>query len=196
MLFAEPWWVNFFILVPLLAYYCWKDRGLAISKRTLIVTAFFGIAFGYVEASVVVYLRAATGLLPGYGGTLSEVAKLSSGVYQNAYLLGELPGSLLTVEIAREVATMIMLLSVAFLTVGAARERWAIFLWTFASWDIFYYVGLWATVRWPSSLLTPDVLFLIPVPWFSQVWFPVLVSALTMVIVVVTRKTGGQVRRD
>lgn len=196
MLFAEPWWVNLFILVPLLAYYCWKDRGLAISKRTLIVTAFFGIAFGYVEASVVVYLRAATGLLPGYGGTLSEVAKLSSGVYQNAYLLGELPGSLLTVEIAREVATMIMLLSVAFLTVGAARERWAIFLWTFASWDIFYYVGLWATVRWPSSLLTPDVLFLIPVPWFSQVWFPVLVSALTMVIVVVTRKTGGQVRRD
>jgi hypothetical protein len=196
MLFAEPWWVNLFIFVPLLAYYCWKDRGLAISKRTLIVTAFFGIAFGYVEASVVVYLRAATGLLPGYGGTLSEVAKLSSGVYQNAYLLGELPGSLLTVEIAREVATMIMLLSVAFLTVGAARERWAIFLWTFASWDIFYYVGLWATVRWPSSLLTPDVLFLIPVPWFSQVWFPVLVSALTMVIVVVTRKTGGQVRRD
>jgi hypothetical protein len=196
MLFAEPWWVNLFILVPLLAYYCWKDRGLAISKRTLIVTAFFGIAFGYVEASVVVYLRAATGLLPGYGGTLSEVAKLSSGVYQNAYLLGELPGSLLTVEIVREVATMIMLLSVAFLTVGAARERWAIFLWTFASWDIFYYVGLWATVRWPSSLLTPDVLFLIPVPWFSQVWFPVLVSALTMVIVVVTRKTGGQVRRD
>jgi hypothetical protein len=196
MLFAEPWWVNLFILVPLLAYYCWKDRGLAISKRTLIVTAFFGIAFGYVEASVVVYLRAATGLLPGYGGTLSEVAKLSSGVYQNAYLLGELPGSLLTVEIVREVATMIMLLSVAFLTVGAARERWAIFLWTFASWDIFYYVGLWATVRWPSSLLTPDVLFLIPVPWFSQVWFPVLVSALTMVIIVVTRKTGGRVRRD
>jgi len=187
-LFAQPWWVNFFIAIPFVAYYLWRKQGLKISKFILIVSALLGIAFGFIEASVVVYLRAAVGLLPGYGGTLSDVAKLSADIYQQAQILAELPKSLLAVELFREAATMVMLLSVALVAVKSLRERWAIFLWTFAAWDIFYYVGLWATVRWPSSLSTPDVLFLIPVPWFSQVWFPILVSVLTMAAVVVTRK--------
>jgi hypothetical protein len=102
-----------------------------------------------------------------------------------------LPKSFLTVEIVREAATIIMLISVALLTVSAARERWAIFLWAFAVWDVFYYVGLRATVGWPSSLLTPDVLFLIPVPWFSQVWFPILVSALTLVAIALAKKPAS-----
>ncbi len=168
----------------------WRKRGLAISSRILTVATLFGIAFGFVEAAVVVYLRAAVGLLPGYGGTLGDVARLSSGMYQNAQLLGELPESLLAVEVFREAATMIMLISIALLAIKSPRERCAVFLWTFASWDIFYYVGLWATVRWPPSLLARDVLFLIPVAWVSRVWFPILVSALTMTAVVVARKSG------
>ena len=187
-LFAQPWWVNFLIVVPFVAYYLWRKEGLTISKWTLVVSGLFGIAFGFVEASIVIYARAAVGLLPGYGGTLSDVARLSANIYQQAQILDKLPRSLLVVDFFREAATIIMLLSVALLTTKRLRERWAMFLWTFAVWDIFYYVGLWATVRWPSSLLTPDVLFLIPVPWFSQVWFPVLVSALTMVAVVIARK--------
>ncbi len=187
-LFAQPWWVNILIIIPFVAYYLWRKEGLIISKWTLIISGLFGIAFGFVEASVVVYLRAAVGLLPGYGGTLSDVARLSADIYQQAQILSELPKSLLAVEFFREAATMIMLLSIALVAVKSLRERWAIFLWAFAIWDIFYYIGLWATVRWPSSLLTPDVLFLIPVPWFSQVWFPILISALTMATVVITRK--------
>ena len=140
--FAEPWWVNLLLLVPLVSFYAWGDSGLAIANRTLVVTAFFGAAFGFVEASVVVYFRAIMGLLPGYSGNLADVTNLSSGIYQNAHFQGALPKSFLTVEIVREAATMIMLISVALLTVGAARERWAIFLWTFAISDIFYYVGL------------------------------------------------------
>ena len=191
MHFAEPWWVNLLLLVPLVSFYAWRNSGLAIANRTLVVTAFFGAAFGFVEASVVVYLGAIMGLLPGYCGNLADVTNLSSGIYQNAHLLGALPKGFLTVEIVREAATMIMLISVALLTVSAARERWAIFLWAFAVWDVFYYVGLRATVGWPSSLLTPDVLFLIPVPWFSQVWFPILVSALTMVAIALTKKPAS-----
>src|SRR3989338_6675054 len=190
MIFAQPWWVNLLFGIPFVAYYLWRKEGLVISKWTLLVSGLFGIAFGFVEASVVVYLRAAVGLLPGYGGTLSDVTRLSADIYQQAQILSELPKSLLAVEFFREAATMIMLLSMALLAVKSLRERWAIFLWTFATWDIFYYVGLWATIRWPSSLSTPDVLFLIPVPWFSQVWFPILISALTMVVVVITRKTA------
>lgn len=188
-LLAEPWWVNLLIAIPFVAYYLWRKEGLTISKWILVVSGLFGIAFGFVEASVVIYLRAAVGLLPGYGGTLSDVARLSADIYQQTQILGELPRSLLAVEFFRETATVIMLLSVALLAAKSLRERWAVFLWTFAAWDIFYYVGLWATVRWPSSLLTPDVLFLIPVPWFSQIWFPILVSALMMVAVVITRSS-------
>lgn len=190
VLFAIPWWVNLLILVPFISWYIWnKHGGLAITTRTLILTALFGIAFGFVEAAVVVYLRAAVGLLPGYGGTLADVAVLSSTIYQQAQLLGELPRSLLVIEFFREVATMVMLVTIAFLAAKGVRERWAMFLWVFAIWDIFYYAGLWATVQWPSSLLTPDVLFLIPVPWFSQVWFPLLVSLLAIVAVVTARSS-------
>jgi hypothetical protein len=81
-----------------------------------------------------------------------------------------------------------MLISVALLSVKSFRERSAIFLWCFAIWDICYYLGLYLTVGWPPSLLSPDVLFLIPVPWLAQVWFPILVSALTMLAVVAVRK--------
>ncbi len=188
ILFAQPWWVNLLIFIPLVSYYLWRKRGLRISRRILIVTALFGISFGFVEASVVVYLRAAAGLLPGYGGTLSDVARLSADIYQQAQIIGELPSSLLRVEFFREIATMIILLSVAYLSIRTPRERFAIFLWTFAIWDIFYYVGLRATVGWPTSLSTSDILFLIPVPWFSQVWFPITVSALGIIAVIFARK--------
>jgi len=189
-LFAQPWWVNPFILVPFVAYSLWREKGLTISIRALAVAACFGIAFGFVEAAVVVYLRAAVGLLPGCGETLADVAGLSSDPNLNAQLLRELPESLRAVEMFREVATMIMLLSVALLAADSLRERCAVFLWAFAVWDIFYYAGLWATVRWPPSLLTPDVLFLIPVPWVAPVWFPLLVSALTIVAVALAKRSG------
>ena len=187
-LLAQPWWVNLLFGLPFVVYYLWRKKGLAISKRALLITGLFGIAFGFVEASVVVYLRAAIGLLPGYGGTLSDVAILSADIYQRAQILSELPKSLLVVEFFREAATIIMLFSIALMAVKSLRERWAIFLWTFAVWDIFYYIGLWATVHWPSSLLTSDVLFLIPVPWSSQVWFPIIISALIIIAVVIVRK--------
>jgi len=188
ILFAHPWWVNLVILIPLVSYYLWRKKRLRISRRVLIITALFGISFGFVEASVVVYLRAAVGLLPGYGGTLSDVGRLSADIYQQAQILGELPKSLLRLEVFREIAAIVMLCSVAFVSVKDFRERFAIFIWVFAVWDIFYYAGLWATVRWPASLLTSDVLFLIPVPWISQIWFPITVSVLSIIAVVFSRK--------
>ena len=188
VLFAEPWWVNFFAAIPLIAYFLWRRRGLHVSKETLVVAALFGIAFGFVEAAVVVYLRAAVGLLAGLGGMLGDVTSLSLPIYDQAQILGELPKSLWVVEFIREAATMVMLFGVALLAAKSLRERSAIFLWTFAFWDMFYYVGLWAAVRWPSSFFSPDVLFLIPVPWFSQVWFPLAVSVLTTLAVLLARK--------
>ncbi|HUK86753.1 MAG TPA: hypothetical protein VLT85_03735, partial [Terriglobales bacterium] len=81
-LFASPWWVNLLLLVPLLAWFWWRRRGLEVSRQQLAFAALFGGAFGWVEAAVVIYLRAAVGLLPGYGGTLADVARLSAGLYR------------------------------------------------------------------------------------------------------------------
>jgi hypothetical protein len=184
---AQPWWVNLAILVPLAAYWSWRNGGVAISARQLAVAGVFAVAFGFVEASVVVYLRAASGLLPGYQGTLSDVMRLSGTYYQQAQAVKELPKSLITIEALREAATMFMLVSVALLCSRKTRSRWAIFLWMFAIWDIVYYAALWGTVRWPGSLKELDVLFLLPVPWIAPVWFPVVVSALTILAVLFRR---------
>jgi hypothetical protein len=145
------------------------------------------VAFGFVEATVVVYFRAAAGLSPDYSAALSEVQRLEEGYQRDPAALTQLPQILVT-EVLREGATIVMLVAIALLAASRARERWAIFLWTFALWDISYYAGLWATIRWPTSLKDLDVLFLIPVPWVAQVWFPLLVSALTLITVGLSRR--------
>jgi len=191
-LVAQPWWVNAVLLAPLLAYFAWRRSGVPLAARQLIISGVFAASFGLLEATVVVYLRAATGLLPGYHGTLSDVIRSSGEFYQQSQALSDFPQSLLTLEVFREAATIVMLFCVSLLSSAKRRSRVAIFLWTFAIWDIVYYASLWATVRWPHSLRDPDVLFLIPVPWFAPVWFPLLVSTLAILAVLLTRRGTNQ----
>jgi hypothetical protein len=180
-LWAEPWWVNLLILIPFVTFFAFR-KGLALNWRQLMILAVFATAFGFVEGAVVVYLRSAIGLLPGYTGTLSELQHSSEGYHQERSL-AQFPPSLLSIEVSREAATIVMLVCVALLTSPLARARWAAFLWTFAIWDSAYYAGLWTIVRWPASFKDLDILFLIPVPWIAQVWFPLLVSMLTVAVI-------------
>jgi hypothetical protein len=173
LLAAQPWWVNLAVVIPFAVYFVWRRGGNGLEAKRLVYGGTFAVAFGFLEAVVVVYLRAATGLL----GTPAPTA------LQQEQLLHGLPAELFRIEAMREAATIIMLVSVALLAASKARARWAMFLWTFAIWDIVYYVGLWGLVGWPNSLRDPDVLFLIPVPWLAPVWFPVLVSGLMIVAV-------------
>ncbi len=83
------------------------------------------------EAAVVVYLRAAIGLLPGYMGTFADLRHSSLG-YTQASSLSQFPQSLLTIEVYREAATMVMLVGVALLSASRTSARWAAFLWVFA----------------------------------------------------------------
>lgn len=173
-LLASPWWVNLLLLVPIGSYFAWRTRTLALSCRMLALAALFAVAFGMNEAAVAVYLRGALGLLAS-GATA-------------AHVIAQLPGSFHVIEVSREAATMIMLITASALAVRSFRERWALFLWMFAIWDISYYVGLWLMIRWPPSLLTQDVLFLIPTSWVAQVWFPVAVSLLAIAVVLLATK--------
>jgi hypothetical protein len=83
-------------------------------------------------------------------------------------------------EVAREAATLLMLGAVAAAVGGNFRQWLAFFLLAFGAWDISYYAFLKVLIDWPKSLLTWDILFLIPVPWSGPVLAPALV-ALTMV---------------
>jgi hypothetical protein len=136
----------------------------------LSLLAIFGIAMAHLEGVVVVYLRKALGMLD------SESNKESIEKFPKRYLY---------IEMTREAATIIMLVVIAYLTGTTWIERGVFFLWTFAFWDLFYYISLYILIKWPPTLKTIDVLFLIPVPWIAPVWFPIGISLLTIVSIVV-----------
>jgi hypothetical protein len=134
----------------------------------LVLLALFGIAMAHLEGVVVVYLRKSLGMLD------SESNKES---------VGKIPDRYLHIEMTREAATIVMLVVIAYLVGGTWIERGVFFLWTFAFWDLFYYLSLYILIKWPPKLTTIDVLFLIPKPWIAPVWFPVGVSSLTIIII-------------
>ena len=121
--------------------------------------ALYAVAMALVEAAVVVYLRA---LAPQEGPL--------------AALQTVLPRPILTVEVVREAATLVMLLAVALLAGRNAWQRFLYFALAFGVWDLFYYIWLRVFIGWPGSLLAWDVLFLIPVPWIAPVLAPIVVS--------------------
>ncbi len=118
----------------------------------------FAIAMAALEAIVVVYLRQ----LYYPDGFAFPLVRLSNQA--------------MIIESFRELATIVMLISIAMLTVRKNDLRFALFLFLFAIWDIWYYIWLWVLLGWPESLFTWDILFLIPLPWLGPVITPVLCS--------------------
>jgi hypothetical protein len=136
----------------------------------LLLLAIFGIAMAHLEGVVVVYLRKTLGI---------------NDTESNRATLNNFPKRLIFIEQTREAATIIMLAALAYLVGITWTEKIIVFLWTFAFWDLFYYVSLYVLIKWPSKLTTTDVLFLIPAPWIAPVWFPVLISSLTIVVIAI-----------
>jgi len=82
----------------------------------------------------------------------------------------------------REAATIIMLLTVAYISATNWKQRIGAFLITFAFWDIFYYIFLKYLTGWPKSLFDIDVYFLIPVPWIGPVITPIIIFMILAII--------------
>jgi hypothetical protein len=78
-----------------------------------------------------------------------------------------------------------MLVTLALLVGKTWLDMIVVFLWTFAFWDLFYYLSLYLLIKWPSNLATIDVLFLIPRPWIAPVWIPIGVSSITIIIITI-----------
>jgi hypothetical protein len=149
------------------------------SVRTLAWVALFGIAFGFVESSVVVYLRALY---------YPEGFRFPLKLIRDQHLL---------TEVAREVATIVMLVAVAAVAGSRRWERFGYFLAGFGIWDLFYYLWCKVLIGWPATLTDWDVLFLIPLPWIGPVIAPLLI-ALFMTIygsTIVLRVSAGEYYR-
>jgi len=87
----------------------------------------------------------------------------------------------LVIEFVRELATLVMLVTIGAAAGSNRREAWAHFMIAFGVWDIFYYLWLKLLIDWPPGLLTWDLLFLIPVPWVAPVLAPLIVSVALIV---------------
>lgn len=123
----------------------------------------FSVAMGFMESAVVVYLRNI--YYPhGFSFPLQPI-NLSVGI----------------TEILREASTLIMLVMLGVMNGRTKTEKFGFFIFYFAIWDIFYYVFLKLLLGWPESLLTWDILFLIPVTWVGPVLGPVI-NSLTMIV--------------
>lgn len=126
-------------------------------RRLFILLTLFSIAMAFLESSVVVYLRE---IMYPEGFSFPLVA---------------FEGHLAVTEILREISTLVMLASVAFMAGKTLSRSLACFVYSFAVWDIFYYVFLKLLLDWPSSLLEWDILFLLPVTWTGPVISPLIV---------------------
>lgn len=170
-------------------------RGEAIGVCALVV---FAIAFAYVEATVVVYLRAIytpiraavhpsqppEELFPVL--TLEHLRRSGEGVSQR-----------LRIELGREFATLVMLAAGAAACARGMGDWFGRFMIAFGVWDIFFYVWLKVCIDWPASLRQWDILFLLPALWAGPVLAPLIVS-ISMIVagsIIVWRERSGDCYR-
>ncbi|MHC4535015.1 MAG: hypothetical protein ACYS6K_13790 [Planctomycetota bacterium] len=152
--------------------------------KVFCIVVIFSVAFAYIEAAVVVYLRA---IFYPDGFTFPITM----------FDLSPLGKRLLLTEIGREAATIVLIFTSSWLFGKNRRQRFAYFMTIFAVWDIFYYVWLKVLLDWPSSIMDWDILFLIPTTWASAVLYPVLISITLLVFaaVILYRDAHGRTIR-
>lgn len=124
----------------------------------------FAVAMAWLESATVYYLRTLVDRIEPYQPNPLPIQ-----------------GALGQVELVREAATLLMLLTVGMLAGKTWRARWGYAAVAFGVWDILYYVFLRIMCGWPRSLFDWDVLFLIPLPWWGPVLAPVSIALLMIV---------------
>lgn len=148
----------------------------------LIALVVFGIAFGLLEAIVVIYLQKIL------GGSIRAVE--INHIFLNLGLIAFVSpihpflhsANLNQLESTRESTTIIMLITIAYLSGRSYKQKLGAFLMSFATWDLCYYLFLKILTGWPKSLLDMDIYFLIPVPWIGPIVTPLVTSLLFFIL--------------
>lgn len=87
-----------------------------------------------------------------------------------------------SLELSREISTVVMIVTVALLAERRNMTRkFAAFVFVFGVWDLFYYGWLKILMDWPRTWLEWDVLFLIPMIWLGPWICPALIATLFIV---------------
>jgi hypothetical protein len=142
-------------------------------QKTFFWVMTYSIGMAFLESAVVIYLREICCPF-GFEFPLTPMDK-----------------HIASTELGREAGTILMLLAVAFLAGRSDLQRFAYFILSFAIWDVFYYIFLKVFLDWPESLLTWDILFLVPTVWTGPVIAPLLVSLLMILLAVfIIRREG------
>jgi len=136
------------------------NRPLTERVRWAVVVA-FAAAMAWVESACVYYLRLLVDRVQPYQPDPLPIV-----------------GALGNVELLREAATLMMLLTTGMLAGRTWQRRIGYMAIAFGVWDILYYVFLWIMSDWPASLLDWDILFLLPLPWWGPVLAPVSIALL------------------
>ena len=139
-----------------------NEKKISLIKLFLILTL-FGIGFGYIEGTVAHYLR---------------IHYYPEGV---DFTLKVIDNSTIIIEMVREFATLLVLFTFSYLSSNIIFIKLSNFIYIFSIWDIVYYFTLYFIEKWPDSILAWDVLFLIPVTWFSPVISPIIISILGII---------------
>jgi len=150
-----------------------------VESKNLTSVALFAVAMAFIESAVVVYLR-----------RLYGISDLMTSLPPFDPQIG-------AIELGRELATLVMLLTVGWAAGKKFQSRLGFALFAFGLWDIFYYIWLRAFIGWPTSVFDIDLLFLIPLPWWGPVLAPVLIAALMIVggaLAVIGSERGYTVR--
>lgn len=148
---------------------------MTLNKKLWVITI-FSIAMGLLETAVVVYLR--------------EI------YYPNGFSFPLVPieNKIAITELLREAATILMLLTLGMIAGKNTAEKFAWFIFSFAIWDICYYVFLKVLINWPATLLDWDILFLIPIPWVGPVLAPCIISALMILLAIILLRKSAENR--
>jgi hypothetical protein len=139
------------------------------------VVVLFAAGMAWVEAACVYYLRLLVDRVVPYQANPLPIH-----------------GSLGQVELVREAATLVMLLTVGMLAGRSWHKRLGYAAIAFGVWDILYYVFLRMMSGWPTSLFDWDVLFLLPLPWWGPVLAPVSIALLMIIWGTFTTQSGGR----
>ncbi len=152
----------------------------SISRKILWLTI-WGLAFGFIEAAVVIYLRKI--YYPEGFGFPAVFAYTDISV----------------VELIREFMTLIIMWAVAEVSYRSLQAKLAVFMILFGIWDVFYYAVLKFFTKWPENFTTWDILFLLPSPWVGPVWAPILVAlslAVAGVVLLKKHEAGKKLQLD
>lgn len=116
-------------------------------RDTYLLLTIFAASMALLEAAVVIYMRRLY-----YPENPLELFPL-------AFLTSYDP----MLELAREISTIVMLITVALLAERSTLTRsFAAFVFTFGLWDLLYYAWLKVLLGWPREWLEWDVLFWSP----------------------------------